>query len=117
MDEWIVNDKHGTIWKYIKVHKIKTTSYEDEYGQNDIELIDEIIIKGIITKTNSPEKWSNRGFFEGNTAILITNEVLNSNDFVFYDEIKYRIKEKTIARWDMNVSHYEYELEKVGDYE
>lgn len=113
-DEWIVNGTLGTIWSYILIHKINTTTIENEYGQSEIASIEEKIIKGIITKTNSPEKWIQKGVFLGNTAVLITNEDLEINDFVFFDGIKYRISDTSTARWDMNNSHYEYNLEKVG---
>lgn len=117
MDEWIINGTLGSVWQYILVHKINSTSIEDEYGQHEIENVQEKIIKGVITRTSSPEKWTQKGIFLGNTAVLITNEELEMNDFVYFDNVKYRISDRDTARWDMNTGHYEYNLEKVGTYE
>lgn len=116
-DEWIVNGNLGTIWNYILVQKINSTSVENEYGQNEIEIVEEKVIKGVITRTNSPEKWVQKGVYEGNTAVLITNESLDINDLVYFSSVKYRVSGHSTARWDMNTGHYEYDLEKVGVYE
>jgi len=114
VDKIIIEGTEGTVWSYMKASQIQSVDVDD-YEEQQVSDIAEILIKGVITDLVFNENIETRGFIENQQQILITTTELNQGDIVETIEgSQYRLINKAPQYYNDHFSHYEYTLKPIN---
>jgi len=113
VDKMIIEGTEGVIWSYLTASMISSTD-SDNYGEQQVRDITEIIIKGVITDLNFNENIEQRGFIENRQQVLITSTELSQGDIIeTITNTKYRLVTKAPQYYNDEFVHYEYSLKPI----